>query len=147
MDASFLEQCRHSGSARREVSLWAPTPSSPYSLRSSICSSLPKSWPDKLSHKAVRLKLGFPFSSRYVKSKNSYALQGPNMFPRFSMSSLMPCTRSFLSKLLFGQIPSFAVPHTVIWSCSRIHSVSCRYLAVLQSSQRLLPLSGRFHAS
>ena len=51
------------------------------------------------------------------------------------------------SELLFGRIPSFAVPHTIIRSCSRLYSVSCRYLVVLQSSQRLIPLSGRFQAS
>ena len=43
---------------------------------------------------------------------------------------------------LFGRIPSFAVPHTVIRSCSRFHSVSYHYLVVLQSSQHLIPLSG-----
>ena len=37
--------------------------------KSSICSRLPKSGPDKISPKTVYLKLGFTFSSRWVTHK------------------------------------------------------------------------------
>ena len=40
------------------------------SLRSSTCSRMPKSWPDKLSPKAMYIKLGFAFSSIWVNSKD-----------------------------------------------------------------------------